>query len=277
MLQFAWLKESRAASTFLQGIVPASLHSAWRDALQKEISSLGQSSNSIWPCQALACCDFSGTFHSWAGINSSLLNSKATKPGSSSTNREGLAGDEGAAHGTWAGGGTAGQPWVTAMALLGWQQQPLHLAVPWGPFPYLLVKSLKHRRSLLWCLKSFGSLGISDKKTCATSNGPFRRRRGTVSCWELSVTCNHWRKFSHIENTHKTQHFLTQSILKSCSWEIWCKSPTSVTTESPLGLALFYLKLCFWKTVWDTAQLLHLFSFIRTPDKVCSTHNWGKV
>lgn len=42
--------------------------------------------------------------------------------------------------------------------------------------PYLFVKSLKQSRSLLWCLKSFGSLGISDKKTCATSNGPFRSR-----------------------------------------------------------------------------------------------------
>lgn len=42
--------------------------------------------------------------------------------------------------------------------------------------PYLFVKSLKQRRSLLWCLKSFGSFGISDKKTCATSNGPFRSK-----------------------------------------------------------------------------------------------------
>lgn len=220
----------------------------------------------------LACCDFWDTSRlSW----DQFLPDKQQSPWShraAAPTGEGWAGEEWAAHGTWAGGGTAGQPWVTAGVPAWGGSSHCTWQVPWGPLPYLFVKSLKQSRSLLWCLKSFGSLGISDKKTCATSNGPFRRRRGTVSFWELSVISNHWRKFSHIENTHKT-HFLTQSILKSCSWEICCKSPTSVTTESLLGLALFYFKLCFWKTVWETAQILHLFSFIRTPDKVCSTHN----
>lgn len=38
----------------------------------------------------------------------------------------------------------------------------------------LLVKSLKQSRSLLWCLYSLGSLGISDRNTWATSSGPWR-------------------------------------------------------------------------------------------------------
>lgn len=37
---------------------------------------------------------------------------------------------------------------------------------------YLIINSLKHRRSLLWWRKSFGSAGISFRKTWATSNGP---------------------------------------------------------------------------------------------------------
>lgn len=40
----------------------------------------------------------------------------------------------------------------------------------------LLVKSLKQSRSLLWCLYSLGSLGISDRNTWATSSGPWRNR-----------------------------------------------------------------------------------------------------
>lgn len=40
---------------------------------------------------------------------------------------------------------------------------------------YLIINSLKHRRSLLWWRKSFGSAGISFRKTCATSNGPYNR------------------------------------------------------------------------------------------------------
>lgn len=37
---------------------------------------------------------------------------------------------------------------------------------------HLLVKSLKQRRSLLWWRNSFGSSGMSERKTCATSRGP---------------------------------------------------------------------------------------------------------
>lgn len=37
---------------------------------------------------------------------------------------------------------------------------------------HLIINSLKHRRSLLWWRKSFGSAGISFRKTWATSNGP---------------------------------------------------------------------------------------------------------
>lgn len=40
---------------------------------------------------------------------------------------------------------------------------------------YLIINSLKHRRSLLWWRKSFGSAGISFKKTWATSNGPYKQ------------------------------------------------------------------------------------------------------
>lgn len=41
---------------------------------------------------------------------------------------------------------------------------------------YLLVKSLKQSLSLLWCRYSLGSSGISAKKTCATSRGPWNKK-----------------------------------------------------------------------------------------------------
>lgn len=48
---------------------------------------------------------------------------------------------------------------------------------------HLLVKSLKQRRSLLWWRNSFGSSGMSERKTCATSRGPCE---GEKTCY-LSV------------------------------------------------------------------------------------------
>lgn len=68
---------------------------------------------------ALACCDFWDTSQlNW----DQFLSAKQQGPqsqGAAPPTGKGWAGEEGAAHGTWAGGGTAGQPWVTAMALPG--------------------------------------------------------------------------------------------------------------------------------------------------------------
>lgn len=51
-----------------------------------------------------------------------------------------------------------------------WSRSSLRLSH--GVCHHLLVKSLKQRRSLLWWRNSFGSSGMSERKTCATSRGP---------------------------------------------------------------------------------------------------------
>lgn len=63
----------------------------------------------------------------------------------------------------------------------------------------LLVKSLKHSRSLLWCLYSLGSLGISDRNTWATSRGPWREIQNMhwLETWlEMIYSLDHWPSHS---------------------------------------------------------------------------------
>lgn len=56
------------------------------------------------------------------------------------------------------------------------------------PCHHLLVKSLKQRRSLLWWRNSFGSSGMSERKTCATSRGPCEGEKPWFICYR-NVCC----------------------------------------------------------------------------------------
>lgn len=56
-----------------------------------------------------------------------------------------------------------------------------------GVCHHLLVKSLKQRRSLLWWRNSFGSSGMSERKTCATSRGPCWGEKLLFICSGMSV------------------------------------------------------------------------------------------
>lgn len=107
--------------------------------------------------------------------------------------------------------------------------------------PYLFVKSLKQRRSLLWCLKSFGSLGISDKKTCATSNGPFKSRRKKSKFLETICHIQLLRNFSH------TETFVKCNIsLQNASWRI-AAGKSGINHQTSRQLNLFYLFCGFFK------------------------------